>query len=94
MACPTCKSKGHVACNAGWKEKPRKPKSVGVKAWGISYQGDVMPVAFDKHHEACKWDMENGWNGSRVIPVMIVPCKEGKQKGAIRRLASGEGEKT
>lgn len=78
---------GHA--NHCWDCKPpRKPKSVGVKAYAIlSKDGELEANSRWEKQDA---EHHSHRNGDTVIPVMIVPCREGKKKGAIRRLASEE----
>ena len=71
-------------------------KAVGVKAWGVYLDNKLVGVEMTKVEIECRSALLacHPVDRKKVIPVMIVPCKEGKQKGSIRRLASGEGEKT
>ena len=67
--------------------EPRKPKSVGVKAWGImDSQGNLLRTSFDSKYSAEKRSEEarrilgKFWDpGNEIVPVMIVPCREGKK---------------
>ena len=78
-------AKKKCTCPDHFPEPPRKPKSVGVKAYGLRHDnGEIEAWVGRSKLEA---ESKATWMDCqamvaikpKAIPVMIVPCREGKR---------------
>ena len=79
MAKKYCRCVHLISDHDGPIPPPRKPKSVGVKAWGVVNvtSGKLLEVARSSKLIISMTYPERA--GYKPVPVMIVPCREGKR---------------